>query len=170
MQREKRRRKKGERRKKSERKRRSAGLCPGSFPPFCGCFYLFSVAACVAQWLTNMCPSRRKPPASESLQTNTQTHIVDSSIFLSLAFLSHPSHPLHFISMADSLCKAVGLQYFHDVSQTHLGLNILFTSSQHSENHNITELRQKFRTHYSLFRSRPRSKSSPSALLSYIVF
>ncbi len=77
-------------------------------------------------------------------------------------------HSLRFILMADDLRRAVGLQYFYDVSQTHLGLNILFTSSQHSENHNNTELRQKFRTHYSLFRSQPRSKSSP--LLCHDVF
>lgn len=81
---------------------------------------------------------------------------------------SQPSPSLRFISMADGLCRAVGIQYFHDVSQTHLGLNILFTSSQHSENHNNTELRQKFRTHYSLLRSRPRLKSSP--LLCHDVF
>lgn len=81
---------------------------------------------------------------------------------------SQPSPSLRFISMADGLCRAVGIQYFHDVSQTHLGLNILFTSSQHSENHNNTELRQKFRTHYSWLRSQPRLKSSP--LLCHDVF
>lgn len=38
------------------------------------------------------------------------------------------------------------------------------------KNHNNTELRQKFWTHYSLPRSRPRSKSSPSPSLSHDVF
>lgn len=70
--------------------------------------------------------------------------------------------------MADGLRRALGIQDFHDVSQTHLGLNILFTSSQHSENRKNTELRQKFRTHYSLLRSQPRLKSSP--LLCHHVF
>lgn len=121
-----------------------------------------SVALCVAQWLINMCPSRRISPASE--QTHQRTFWTAENIFLPLP---SPPHPLPSISFRWLMVCAElwALQYFHDVSQTHLGLNILFTSSQHSENHNNTEPRQKFRTHYSLFRSRPRSKSSPSPLL-----
>lgn len=128
-----------------------------------------SVALCVAPCLFKHVPVTQD--SSQSLETNTPTHILDGrNIFLSHSPLpSPPPASLHFSSMADGLCRAVGLQYFHDVSQTHLGLNILFTSSQHSENHNNTELRQKFRTHYSLFRSRPRSKSSPSPLLCPVV-
>lgn len=127
-----------------------------------------SVAPRVARWLINMRPSRGITAASEKpANKHTNAHFGQQKHFsfpLSSP-LSSPSPSLRFISTADDLCRAVGLQYFHDVSQTHLGLNILFTSSQHSENHNNTELRQKFRTHYSLFRSRPRSKSSPSPLL-----
>lgn len=54
-----------------------------------------SVAVCVAQWLINMCPSRSMSPASEGLQTNTPTHILDSrNIFLSLLSPPLPSLPL----------------------------------------------------------------------------
>lgn len=121
-----------------------------------------SVAPCVAQWLINMCPSRRITLASENLQTHQHTFWTAETSFLPPLY--HPSHPLPSIPFWWLMVCAElwALQYFHDVSQTHLGLNILFTSSQHSENHNNTELRQKFRTHYSLFRSRPRLKSSPS--------
>lgn len=151
-----------------------------------GCFQVFprvavlslqqrlSVTLCVAQWLINT--SRRMTPAfRKSLQTNTSMHFVQQKqTFPSLPphSLISPIHPcsLCIISMADGVCGAVGLQLFHDVSQTHLGLNILFTSSQHSENHNNTELKHKFKTHYSLFRSRLRSKSSPSPLLHRVIF
>lgn len=156
--------------KDSERKWRSTGLCPGSFPRVAvlSLQQRRSVALCVAQWFLNMCPSR----SNSSLRRPPNKHTFWTSFFCPFpplpSILLSPSHPLRFISMADGLCRAVGIQYFHDVSQTHLGLNILFTSSQHSENHNNTELRQKFRTHYSLFRSQPRSKSSP--LLCHDVF
>lgn len=55
--------------KEVERRRRSAGLCP-CFPPHVAVLSLqqrLSVALCVAQWLRNMCPSRRITPASEKL-------------------------------------------------------------------------------------------------------
>lgn len=72
------------------------------FPPCVAVLSLrrrLSVAPCVAQWLINMCPSRRITLASESLQTHTATHILDRrNIFLSLSLSSLP--PLRFISMA----------------------------------------------------------------------
>lgn len=84
-----------------------------------------------------MCPSRRIAPASK--QTHQRT-LLDISFPLprtplrppSLTTHPPPSPPFHFDGLM--VCAELwALQYFHDVSQTHLGLNILFTSSQHSE-------------------------------------
>lgn len=57
-----------------------------------------SVALCVAQWLTNMCPSRRITRASGSLQTNTPTHIFGQQEHLSFPLHSplSPTHPVPF--------------------------------------------------------------------------
>lgn len=79
-----------------------------------------------------------------------------------------PTHVLPSVSFQGLMVctKLWSSSTFFMRAKTHQGLDILFTSSQQSENHSTTELSQKFRTHYALFRSPPRSNFSSSFLAS----
>lgn len=117
-------------------------------------------------------PASQQTPPPEEHFGRAETSSPSLPLFSPPTSLVSPTRPLLSISfsMADfGLCGAVGLRCFRGASQTHLGLDILFTSSQHSENHNNTELRQKFTAHYSLFRSRPRSNSESGLWYSFFI-
>lgn len=133
-----------------------------------------SVAFCVAQWLLNTRPSRRITPASESLQTNTPTHILDSrkTSCLALLLTSPPLIPFpqfHFDgwwrvqSCGPPVLSWCEPKPIWDSISCLPALSTLKTTT-------IVSWGRKFRTHYSLFRSRPRSKSSPPASICCVVY
>lgn len=133
-----------------------------------------SVAFCVAQWLLNTRPSRRITPASESLQTNTPTRILDSrkTSCLALLLTSPPLTPFpqfHFDgwwrvqSCGPPVLSWCEPKPIWDSISCLPALSTLKTTT-------ILSWGRKFRTHYSLFRSRPRSKSSPPASICCVVY
>lgn len=152
--------------KDSERKWRSSGLCPG-FSPRVAVLSLqqrLSVALCVAQYI-NMYPSRRITPASESFQTNTNAHFGQQK-HLSFPFSPLPPHPLPSVSFrwlmvcAELWAYSTFMMWAKPIWDSISCLPALSTLK-------TTTILSRGRSSelISLFRSRPRSKSSPSPLL-----
>lgn len=83
--------------------------------------------------------------ASEGLETHQCPFFLNPYLPTQPIQPSQPTHPtfsLYFIQTTDGS----GAQRVHEVSQTHLGLNILFTNPQQSANRNNSELmREKVR-------------------------
>lgn len=132
-----------------------------------------SVAFCVAQWLLNTRPSHRITPASESLQTNTPTRIFDSRKTSCLALLTSPPPipfpPFHFDGWWRVQSCGPPVLSWCEPKPIWGSISCLPALST-LKTTTILSWGRKFRTHYSLFRSRPRSKSSPPASICCVVY
>lgn len=145
-----------------EKKSRSAGPCPGSSESL-NQFYLL-LSPCV--WPRGLVVRARHPGYVPTPRAPPKSHNLDISLSSSIL----PPLPNHLILTADFFfcllwsCGHPALSWCEP--KTHLGTQYpvyqLSAQKNKKNTHAHTtkpELRQKFRTHYSLSRSQPRSES-----------